>query len=67
MVGGRHNRGGAARFPRRELAGDEGAGHGGAPEAWGLARACSGRSSGLGHGHHAGAGAPERAAHCEAG
>jgi hypothetical protein len=52
---------------RRELAGDEGTGHGGALEAWGLARARSGRSGGLGHGHHTGAGAPEGAAHDEAG
>jgi hypothetical protein len=44
-----------------------GAGHDGALEAWGLARACSGRSGGLSHGHHAGAGAPEGAAHGEAG
>jgi hypothetical protein len=44
-----------------------GAGHGGAPEAWGLARARSGQSGGLGHGHHAGEGAPEGAAHGEAG
>jgi hypothetical protein len=53
--------------PWQELAGDEEAGHGGAPEAWGLVRACSGWSDGLGHGHHAGAGAPEGAAHGEAG
>jgi hypothetical protein len=53
--------------PRRELAVDEGAGHGGAPEAWGLARARSGRSSGLCHVDHAGAGAPEGASHSKAG
>jgi hypothetical protein len=44
-----------------------GAGHGGAPKAWGMARACSGRSDRLNHGHHAGAGAPEGTAHGEAG
>jgi hypothetical protein len=53
--------------PQRELAGDKEAGHGGAPEAWGLVRARSGRSGRLGHGHHAGAGAQEGAAHGEAG
>jgi hypothetical protein len=53
--------------PRRELTGDEGAGHSRAPEAWGLARARSGWSGRLGHGHHAGAGAPEGAARGEAG
>jgi hypothetical protein len=53
--------------PWRELDGDEGAGHGGAPEAWGLAWARSGRSGRLGHGHHADTGAPEGAAHGEAG
>jgi hypothetical protein len=41
--------------PRRGLTGDEGAGHGGALEAWSLAQAQSGRSGGLSHGHHAGA------------
>jgi hypothetical protein len=53
--------------PWRELARDEGAGHDGALEAWGLAPARSGRSGGLDHGYHAGAGAPEGAAHDEAG
>jgi hypothetical protein len=53
--------------PRREFTGDEKAGHGGALEARGLARAHLGRSGGLGHGHHASAGAPEGAAHGEAG
>jgi hypothetical protein len=52
---------------RRELAGDEETGHGGAPKAWGLAWAQSGQSGGLGHGPHAGAGAPEGADHGEAG
>jgi hypothetical protein len=52
---------------RREVAEDKGTGHGGAPEAWGLARARSGWSGRLGHGHHTGAGAPEGAAHGEAG
>jgi hypothetical protein len=37
--------------PRRELAGDKGTGHGGAPEAWGIVRACSGCFGGLDHGH----------------
>jgi hypothetical protein len=53
--------------PRRGLTGDEEAGHGGAPDAWGLAWVRSGRSGGLGHGLHAGAGAPEGADHGEAG
>jgi hypothetical protein len=51
---------------RRKLAGDE-AGHGGAPEAWGLVWVRSGRSGGLSHGYHAGAKAPEGVADCEAG
>jgi hypothetical protein len=51
---------------RRELAGDK-AGHGGAPEAWGLVWARSGQSGGLSHGYHAGAEAPEGATHGEAG
>jgi hypothetical protein len=38
--------------PRRELVGDEEAGHGRALEARGLARASSGRSSEFGHGLH---------------
>jgi hypothetical protein len=53
--------------PRRELAGDEQTGHGGAPGAWGLAKAHIGGSGGLTRGHHADAGAPEGAAHGEAG
>jgi hypothetical protein len=53
--------------PRRELAGDEEAVHGGAPEVWGLAQVQSGRSGGLGHGPHAGAEAPEATDHGEAG
>jgi hypothetical protein len=53
--------------PRREFAGDEKAGHGRALEARGLARARSGRSGGLGHGHHASAGEPESADHGKAG
>jgi hypothetical protein len=52
---------------RRELTGDEKAGHGGALEAWGLAQARSGLSGGLGHGPHTGAGAPESADHGKAG
>jgi hypothetical protein len=48
---------------RREFAGDEQVGHGGAPGTWGLAWAQSGRSSGLGLGRHAGAGDPEGADH----
>jgi hypothetical protein len=46
-----------------ELAGDEGAGHGGALGVWGLAWARSGWSGGLSHGLHASAGAPESADH----
>jgi hypothetical protein len=53
--------------PWREFAGDEGAGHGGAPKARGLAQARSGRSGGLSHGLRAGAGAPEGADHGKAG
>jgi hypothetical protein len=53
--------------PRRGLAGDEGTGHDEAPEAWEIARVCSGWSGRLGHGHHASAGAPEDADHGEAG
>jgi hypothetical protein len=53
--------------PRRGLAGDEEASHGGAPGAWGLAWARSGRSGELGHGLHAGAGAPDSADHGGAG
>jgi hypothetical protein len=53
--------------PRRELAGDEGAGHAGALEARGLAWAQSGWSSELSHGLHAGAEAPESVDHGEAG
>jgi hypothetical protein len=53
--------------PRREFAGDEKAGHSWAPGAWGLAWAQSGRSGGFRQGPHAGAGAPEGAAHGEAG
>jgi hypothetical protein len=53
--------------PQRELIGDEQAGHGGAPGTWGLVRAQSGRSGGLGYGLHAGAGAPEGADHGGAG
>jgi hypothetical protein len=53
--------------PRRGLAGDKEAGHGGAPEAWGLAWARSGRSGGLSHGLHASVGAPEGPDHGEAG
>jgi hypothetical protein len=57
----------APLVPRRELTGDEEVGHGGAPEAWGLAWAQSGRSGGLSHGLHAGARAPEGADHGKAG
>jgi hypothetical protein len=53
--------------PRRGLAGDEGTGHSGAPEALEIARVRSGRFGGLNRGHHTGAKAPEGAAHSEAG
>jgi hypothetical protein len=53
--------------PQREFAGDEKAGHGGALEAQGLSQARSGLSGGLGHGPHAGVGAPESADHGKAG
>jgi hypothetical protein len=53
--------------PRREFAGDEGAGHGEAPGAWGLVWAQSGQSGGFSHGLRAGAGAPESADHGGAG
>jgi hypothetical protein len=53
--------------PRRELARYEKADHDGALEAWGLAWARSGRSDGLDHDLHAGAGAPEGEDHSEAG
>jgi hypothetical protein len=52
---------------RREFAGDEKAGHGGALEARGLAHARSGLFGGFSHGPHAGAGAPESADHGKAG
>jgi hypothetical protein len=52
---------------RREFAGDEQAGHGGAPGAWGLAWAQSERSGGLGHGLHAGTVALEGTDHDGAG
>jgi hypothetical protein len=58
---GGHRRGGAARSR------DEGASHGRATEAWGLARARSGRSGGPGYGLYTGAEALEGAAHGEAG
>jgi hypothetical protein len=51
----------------RELTGDEGTGHDEAPEAWGIARPCSGWFGGLDHGHKAGTGTPEGADHGEAG
>jgi hypothetical protein len=53
--------------PRREFTRDEKAGHSGALEARGLAWAQSGRSGGLGHGLHTGAGALESADHDRAG
>jgi hypothetical protein len=54
-------------IPRREFAGDEQTGHDRALEAQGLAYAQSERSGEIGHGLHAGAGAPESADHSGAG
>jgi hypothetical protein len=53
--------------PRRELVGNEEAGHGGAPGAWGLAWTRSGQSGGFSHGLHASARAPEGVDHGGAG